>query len=536
MNRREFLNTTITSSASIYFSSIAGALLAGGKYTEKKPNIIFILSDDHANNAISAYGSKVNMTPNIDRIAKEGVIFTNSFCTNSICQPSRANILTGKHSHMNGVTYNGARWDGQQKIFPRLLKKSGYQTALIGKWHLVPNPTTEFDYWKVLKGFGGQGAYYNPTFDTQEGEEKVTGYSTDIIGNDAIDWLNNERDDSNPFLLMVQFKSPHVPRRPPLRYLNLFENVDIPEPSTLYDDHADREKYSSEAFVHVSDLNEEILGIFPPKDSNIALNKWQKKWCSRLTDEQMKKFHEAYDARNTEYYEMKKNGALDNHKARTKYGYKRYMQEYLACIQAVDDNVGKILDYLEDKNLANNTVIVYCSDQSYFTGEHGWYEKRWMYEESLMMPFMIRWPDVIKPGLEISEMVQNIDYMPTFLEIAGQKIPADVQGCSLMPFIVGNNKIQNWRQSIYYHYYEHGGHNVPRHDGVRTKEYKLIHYYTDNVYEMYDLDKDPDELKNVFNDPFYKDIKEAMIDELKKLRKKYEVPDNVFKAPYVKQL
>lgn len=533
IDRRLFLKSCSVSLGCALITSPLKAMSTPLPAPAPKPNILFIFSDDHANNTISSYGSKINKTPNIDRIAKDGAIFTNSFCTNSICQPSRAAILTGNHSHINGVTHNGATWNGKQTVFPRLLQKNGYQTALIGKWHMRPDPTDEFEYWKVLSGSGGQGRYYNPTFNTSKGTETIKGYSTDVITDEAIKWLDNRNSDK-PFMLMTQFKSPHVPRRPPIRHLNLFDNIEIPEPETLYDDYSGRHHYASEAWMQISGLNEQVTNIFPPKGSDIPLEKWQKDWLDQLTDKQKEDFHAAYDEENAAYYKLKETDAFKNDpKVRAKYFYQRFIKDYLRCVTAVDDNVGRLLDYIEKNGLADNTVVVYSSDQSYYVGEHGWAEKRWMYEESLTMPFIIRWPKVIPSSMRIDEMIQNMDYAPTFLEMAGIKAPAEMQGMSLLPLLTGKQKTSKWRKSIYYHYYHHGAHNVPRHDGVRTDRYKLIHFYTDDVYEMYDLKKDPNELKSVYDEPAYKATRADLLKQLQQLRAEYEVPDKVFNPPYV---
>lgn len=487
IGRREFLKVCGGVAAGLVAAPCSNNISAAVSKKLKRPNILFIFSDDHSNNTISAYGSRINKTPNIDRIAEEGAIFTNSFCTNSICQPSRASILTGKHSHLNGVTHNGALWNGQQMVFTRLLEKEGYQTSLIGKWHMRPEPTDEFGYWKVLSGYGGQGRYHDPIFSSAKGSETVEGYSTDVITDMAIDWMDNERDPDKPFMLFTQFKSPHVPRRPAVRHLDLFKDVDVPEPPTLYDDYSTRQPYASQAWMHISGLNEEVANIFPPKDSGVPLDEKQAEWLGRLSREDREKYHEAYDEQNAEYYEMKKSGKLDDRNAQTKYFYQRFIKDYLRCVTAVDENVGRLLDYLDENGLAEDTVVVYSSDQSYYVGEHGWAEKRWMYEESLQMPFVVRWPKVIEPGKKVHKLIQNIDYAPTFLEMAGADIPEEMQGSSLLPLLSGDPKKVQWRDSIYYHYYQHGAHNVPRHDGVRTYRFKLIHFYTDDTYEMYNL-------------------------------------------------
>lgn len=540
MNRRSFLKRMSISAAAMSFAGSTAAKAFAAECScrptsgpDKRPNILFIFSDDHAQNTISAYGSVINQTPNIDRIANEGAVFKNSFCGNSICQPSRASVMTGKHSHLNGIIRNGSIWRGRQETFPKLLARKGYQTALIGKWHLDPDPKEdEFGYWQTLTGAGGQGDYYNPTFNSENGQDTVQGYSTDIITDKAIDWLDNARDPDDPFMLMVQFKSPHVPRRPAIRDLHLYENETIPEPPTLYDDYSGRLSYASNAWMAVSGIGNSILHIFQPLGSSEPQEQWFIDWFARLTPAQQAAMHEAYDARNTDYYQREAAGEFNDVNKRIAYNYQRMMQGYLACVKAVDDNIGRLLAWLDSKGLAENTVVVYASDQSYFVGEHSWMEKRWMYEESLRMPFVMRWPKKIAAGTQVNEFVQNIDYAPTLLEIAGQKIPTEIQGRSLMPLLTGQTPVPQWRDSIYYHYYQHGGHNVPRHDGVRTDRYKLIHFYTDDAYEMYDLLADPHELNSVYDDPVYASIKQDMLNRLEQLRQDYEVPPEHYVAPY----
>jgi len=494
---------------------------------DNRPNIVFIMADDHANRAISAYGSGLNHTPNIDRIADEGAIFLNSYCGNSICGPSRASILTGKHSHMHGVVGNASRWNGGQTLFPRLLKESGYQTVLFGKWHLNSNPGDEFDYWKILLGAGRQGFYYNPFFvSSDKGDEDMEGYSTDIITDEAIDWLEQKRDPGKPFMLFVQYKSPHVPRMPPLRLLNKYIDDTIPEPETFYDDFATRSHYATDVNFHIRRYRPmpKYGAPGPKKDIHLYLD--------RMTEEELKAYHGVVDPQNEEYREMINNGLLEGDNMK-RYAYQRFIKDYLRCIDAVDENVGRLLTWFDGhKQLSDNTVIVYCGDQGYFTGEHGYAEKRLMYEEALNMPFLIRWPGVLKAGTKVDAMIQNIDYGPTFLDIAGIMIPESMQGKSVKPILEGNLP-DDWRTSIYYHYYDHGGHKVGRHDGVRNHQYKLINFYTDDTWELYDLMNDPIEINNIYVNPEYKLIGEKMKKELFRLREVYEIPDETFKPPYI---
>lgn len=491
---------------------------------DQRPNFIFIMSDDHANRTISAYDGSVNQTPNIDRLADEGAIFTQSFCSNSICGPSRASILTGKHGHKNGVTGNGAPWDGSQFLFPRQFKENGYETALIGKWHLNSLPGEEFHYSKVLTGAGKQGFYYNPEF-CINAKDTVTqqGYSTDIITEESIEWLEQRKEEKSPFMLLVQYKAPHVPRMPHFRYLDKYKNDTIPEPETLFDDYSTRERYASEANMNMNYRPAPLLEDHDPS-SNI--------YFDRMSEEQFEKWHSFKDPIAKEFRELKEKGLLEG-KALKKYKYQQFIKDYLRVVDGIDDNVGKILKWLDENDqLKENTVIVYASDQSYFTGEHGWAEKRFMYEEAMKMPFLIRWPGHIKAGSRMNEMIQNIDYAPTFLDIAGIEIPEGVQGRSFKPVLEGKTP-DDWRESVYYHYYDHGKHNVPRHEGVRTERYKLIYFYTDGDFEFYDLEADPNEVNNVYDHPEYQDAIYELKQELESQRTFYDVPDFVFSEPYV---
>ena len=492
---------------------------------EKKPNIIFIFTDDLANRAISAYDGTINKTPNIDRIAKEGAIFRNSFCGNSICGPSRATILTGKHSHKNGVTGNASPWDSTRNdLLPLYLKNAGYQTALIGKWHLNSNPGKAFDYWKILMGAGRQGFYYNPDFVSSDGNFVMEkGYSTDLITNHSINWLNQHAKEERPFVLFVQYKAPHVPRMPPLRLLDKYKNDSIPEPATLLDEYKTRERYAAEAKMPIP-LNTSLpLLVEYDPSKNI--------YTARMTREELEAYHKVKDKETKELRRLKEEGALEGD-ALKKYAYQLFIKDYIRIVDAVDENVGRLLKWL-DENPAQkeNTIVIFSSDQSYFTGEHGWAEKRFMYEQGMKMPLLMRWPAKIKPGTEVKALVQNIDYAPTLLAAANIKVPDDMQGKSVLP-VATKKKDADWRDYVYYHYYDHGDHGVPRHDGIRGQRYKLIHYYTDDKYEMYDLEKDPHEVNNVYGKPEYKKVQEELLDELKDLRDDYDVPAAHFKPPY----
>lgn len=500
---------------------------APGKKKDARPNIIFIMTDDHARRTVGAYEGAINSTPNIDRLASEGAIFLNSFVANSICNPSRAAILTGKHSHKNGVVGNASPWNNNQTLFPRLLQKEGYTTALIGKWHLNSPPGNEFDYSNRLTGAGKQGFYYNPEFVSGEGDttEAVNGHSTYIVTDQSLQWLEeNSTGARKPFMLFVQYKAPHVPRMPEFRFLDKYSADTIPEPETLFDDYESRQPYASQANMGIH-----YRPLPPLEDHNPENNIYY----VRMSQEQREKWHSFKDPEAEEYRTLKKQGLLEGREEQ-KFAYQKFIKDYVRLIDGVDDNVGRLLDWLDEHpDIKENTIVVYTSDQGYFTGEHGWAEKRFMYEESIKMPLLIRWPGHIEAGSRIEAPVQNIDFAPAFLEAAGAGIPEEIQGRSFVPLLKGEIP-GNWRSSIYYHYYDHGIHNVPRHDGVRTDRYKLIHFYTDDAWEFYDLENDPHEVNNLYGDPDYEQIAEKLKDELERLRSHYEVPPHHFKAPYVK--
>lgn len=493
--------------------------------TSQRPNIVFLFSDDHALRTIGAYGSGLNQTPNIDRIADAGAVFTRSFCTTSICCPSRAAILTGKHGHLNGIVGNWEKWNPDQFIFSRALQKVGYQTALVGKWHLKGLPGDAFDHWRILSGNGGQGSYFNPDFVAKDGSEsQIEGYSADVITNLALDWLKGRSKDQ-PFLLMCQFKAPHIHRIPPPRHMDKYDGVTLPLPPTLFDDYRTRNSYAADTRMAIRIMPEMLLNILPLEGEPIDLSQHRLKWYQRMTAEQRTAYHQAYDPDNRAYRELKASGELTG-KTKEHYWYQRFMKDYLGCVAAIDDNVGRVLDYLEQNGLADNTVVIYSSDQGFFTGEHQWAEKRWMYEPSLSMPFIIRWSGHIQPGSRIDAMIQNIDYAPTFLELAGAPIPDDVQGRSLLP-VLGGETPADWRQSIYYNYDDGNSYNLPTIEGVRTERYKLINYYKPRQeWELFDLKTDPLELNNVYDDPAYTKIQKELKQELARLRKYYKSPIN----------
>ncbi len=467
--RREFLKTGGTLGLAVALSPLARA-----QQSRSRPNILFIMADDHASHAISCYRSKINSTPNIDRIAASGMRFDNCFCTNSICAPSRAVILTGKYSHLNGVRTNSEKFDGSQQTFPKLLQKAGYQTAMIGKWHLKSDPTG-FDYWNILPG---QGLYHDPLMINMGKREKHRGYVTDIITDLCLEWLE-QRDNGKPFLLMYHHKAPHRSWEPDEKHMHLYEDVEIPQPETFNDDYRTRSDAARQQEMTIENhLTETDVKGKPPEG---------------LAGPELKNWY-----------------------------YQRYIKDYLRCIASIDDNVGRVLDHLDESGLSRNTIVIYTSDQGFYLGDHGWYDKRFMYEHSLRMPLLVRYPNVIEAGTVNSDIVLNLDFAETFLDYGDAPIPADMQGRSLRPLIEGRTP-SDWRTSMYYHYYEYPAvHSVKRHYGIRTERYKLIHFYYDiDAWELFDLKEDPLELHNVYDDPRYKDVVAQLKSELAQLRKQY---------------
>jgi arylsulfatase A-like enzyme len=487
-------------------SLLIGVLAFAATAAEKnssRPNILFIMTDDHASHAISAYGSKINKTPNIDRLAKEGMLFKKCFVVNSICTPSRAAILTGKYSHKNGVpVFN--RFDGSQWTVAKELQKAGYHTGIIGKWHLQSDPTG-FDHWIVLPG---QGKYHDPDFVSAEGRKVINGYATDIITDLSMEFLENRPKDK-PFFLMYHHKAPHRPFEPDEKHRKMFENVEIPEPVTFNDDYKNRASAAAAAEMRIDKhFTRNDLKLKPPAGLKPGE---EAKWSFKV-DEEM----------TVEVNGQKK--TLTGQELK-KWKYQRYMRDYLACVASVDDNIGRMLDYLEKTGLSKNTIVVYTSDQGFYLGDHNWFDKRFMYEESLRMPFLIRYPGQIKAGTTSDGMILNVDFAPTFLELAGLKAPSDVQGRSIVPLLEGK-KPKDWRTSMYYRYYCHPAeHNVYRHYGVRDERYKLIYFEDQKEWELFDLQKDPHEMKSVYEDPSYAPVVTKMKAELERLRKELDDRD-----------
>ena len=498
-----------------------------------RPNILFIFSDDHAPHAIGAYDGwlkSVNPTPNIDKLAADGILFENSFCTNSICGPSRAVILTGKHSHKNGFMNNGNSFDWNQQTFAKVLQKSGYQTALYGKSHLKGTPQG-FDDWKVLPG---QGLYYNPDLITPEGRKKIHGHCTDVVTDIAVEWLKEKRDPKKPFILMVQHKAPHRNWMPAERHLHLYDDIDIPEPATLFDkweDNAPPARFQELEIDRHMDLNYDLFVDLtpdfnrPPSQKSQDRSAWQN--MKRMTPEQLKSWYAAYKPKDKAFHEAKLTG-----EDLVRWKYQRYAKNYLRCVKGVDESVGRLQETLKELKLDENTLVIYSSDQGFYIGDHGWYDKRWMYEESLKMPLIVKWPGVTKAGSRSKLMVQNLDYAQTFLDIAGAKQPKDMQGMSLKPLLEGKTP-DTWRDSIYYHYYEYPSvHMVPRHYGIRTERYKLMHFYQfGEEWELYDLEKDPDELTNIYGKDGQAELTATLKKQLEDIRKKYEDDSDVTEKP-----
>jgi arylsulfatase A-like enzyme len=476
MQRRDFL------------ASLGATVLPSARASQRKPpNIIYIMADDHASHAISAYGSRINRTPNIDRLAQGGVRMENCFCTNSICTPSRGVILTGQYSHITGVKTLRDPLDPSRQNIAKLLQAGGYSTAMVGKWHLHKDPSG-FDHWNILPG---QGLYYDPVFIENGEKKKHTGYCTDLIGDFSLDWLKR-RPKNKPFFLMSHHKAPHRAWQPAPKYAHLFDNETIPEPHNLYDDYAHRSQAALRARMRVGEhmRKPDVKVDIPTNLQGNDLRKW---------------------------------------------AYQYYIKDYLRCIQSVDDNVGRLLDYLKAEDLEQDTIVIYSSDQGFFLGDHGWFDKRFMYEESLRMPFLMRYPREVKPGSSNRDIVLNLDFAETFLDYAGLPIPSDMQGRSFRANAAGRTP-KDWRQSMYYRYWMHlsGDHYVAAHYGVRTHNHKLIYYYGKPLdatgtgkevvppeWELFDLKKDPREMNSVYGNSAYAKVQATLVKELDRLQKQY---------------
>ncbi|MEN0053614.1 MAG: sulfatase [Mucilaginibacter sp.] len=498
----------------LLLSAICSAQQPGGNQT-KRANVIFIMADDHAYRAISAYGSKLIKTPNIDRIAKEGVLMKDAYVTNSVCSPSRAVILTGKYSHINGMKDNGTYFNGAQQTLPKIFKQYGYNTAIVGKWHLFSKPTG-FDYWNILPD---QGHYYAPQFIKMGKDTTYKGYVTDIITDMAINWIGENK--NKPFFLMLHHKAPHRNAMPPLKYLDKFNDVKFPLPDNFYDDYASRPALKRQSITIKNDMDIRYDSKIPcdtcpvTKINNWAPGEYEKELAGLTPVERVvwdKQFR-------IEYEKFKKLHTTDEV---TRFQYQRFMEDYLRCVLSLDDNIGRVLDYLDKTGLAKNTIVVYMSDQGFYLGEHGLYDKRFMYEESFRTPMMIRFPGVVKSGKKLSQYVLNLDIAPTLLDLAGIKVPGDMQGETMKPLLTGQHLEKKWRDEIYYHYYEKSF-NLTAHYGIRTKQYKLMHFYDPiDDWEFYDLKKDPHEMKNGYNNPAYQSIIAMLKQHITALQIKYK--------------
>ncbi len=501
----------LASVAMVFGGALHPGVFAATPGASRQPNIVFIFSDDHSLQTIGAYQGRLaafcrqhQVTPNIDRLAAKGGLFVNSFCGNSLCSPSRASILTGLHSHSNGVMTLSKPIREGLWTFPLAMKEAGYQTALIGKWHLEKSPART-DFWRLLEG---QGTYWHPEFLSPAGREKREGYTTDVITDMSLDWLR-QRDRARPFMLMVQHKAPHRIWMPPPRYYRWLADVTIPEPSTLFDDYSQRATPARDQKMEISS----IMNL--PTDLKVRdPGPWGEEF-ERMSAAERADWAAVFGPRNREFYRAGLSG-----KKLTRWKYQEYMKDYLRCIKAVDDSVGQLVEYLKKEGLEENTVVIYASDQGFFNGEHGWFDKRWIYEESIHMPLIVRWPGVVTPGSRLTPMVQNIDYAATFVEMAGGKVPEGLHGRSLVPLMKGAVP-NDWRRSVYYHYYD-PGHGVPKHYGVRTERFTLVHYYTTDEWELFDLKKDPQQLRNVYAQEAYAATVATLKTELLRLRNQYQ--------------
>ncbi|WP_438988984.1 sulfatase family protein [Polaribacter sp.] len=479
------------------------------KKEKNRPNIIYIMADDLTTQAISAYGGiykDIAPTPNIDKLAKEGMLFKDVLCTNAICGPSRAAILTGNYSNINGYykNENGGKFDKSQWTFPQEFQKNGYQTSLFGKWHLGTEPQGFTDY-KYHNSANQQGMYWNPLYNENGTDIKEKGYATNLSTDFAINWLSNKRKQEQPFLMVLQYKAPHRPWEPDKKYEDLWENVEMPYPTTFNDDYKGRELTAGDTEMTMDYFSRRDMKLETPKEL-------QKDWRKRLS-------WEFYGSKPGEIVKPKEMSADEGKKWR----YQKYIKDYLACVKSVDDNIGRVLNYLKQNNLEENTIVVLTSDQGFYLGDHGFFDKRFIYEESLRMPFIVKYPKKIKAGSVNDDIITNIDFAPTLIELADIKMTQKVQGESFKPILFGNTP-RNWEQAMYYHYYEFPfWHHVQPHYGIRTQKYTLAHfYYNIDVWELYDLEKDPNQMHNIIAAPQYTNIIADLKSQLKTLMEKYE--------------
>jgi arylsulfatase A-like enzyme len=479
-------------------------------------NVLFIMCDDHTQQAIYAYGHGLLdsvLFPNIDRLVREGAIFKQSFVTNSICAPSRAVLLTGKHSHLNGMLTNQSSYDWDQPNLGKLLQEAGYQTALIGKIH-IPGSPQGFDHWSVLPG---QGAYFNPDFIINGNTKRFEGHCTPLITEFALDWLENIRNKEKPFALFYHHKAPHRNWIPDIKYLNFLEDVEFDFPANFFDDYEGRGTAAREQEMEITGHMRWGIDMKFERDPYTGEPTGFMRDINRMNEVQREAWRAVYDPLNEAFIRENPQG-----RELAKFMYHRYLRDYLKTVKSVDDGVGEVVSYLEKNGLLNNTVVIYTSDQGFYLGEHGWFDKRFMYEESLSTPLIVRYPKEIKAGTVVNGMVQNLDLAPTILDYAGAEIPGDMQGRSFRTLARGR-KSSGWRDAIYYHYYEYpGAHMVKRHYGIRTDRYKLIHFYYDvDEWEMYDLQTDPKEMRSIYGDPAFASVQSMLHERLEELRKQY---------------
>ncbi|ADV42496.1 sulfatase [Bacteroides helcogenes] len=485
---------------------------------QKQYNIVYIMTDDHTAQMMSCYDRRYMETPNLDRIAADGVRFTNSFVANSLSGPSRACMITGKHSCANKFYDNSTCvFDASQQTFPKLLQQAGYETAVIGKWHLESLPTG-FNYWEIVPG---QGSYYNPDFITQDNDTiRKHGYITTLITDDAIDWMESKRDKEKPFCLLIHHKAIHRDWMADTCNLSLYEDKTFPLPDNFFDDYEGRPAAAAQEMGIVKDMDliYDLKMLRPDKKSR--LKTMYENILGRMDEAQRAAWDKFYAPIIEDFYKQNLQG-----KELANWKFQRYMRDYMKTVKSLDDNVGRVLDYLKKAGLDDNTLVVYTSDQGFYMGEHGWFDKRFMYEESMRTPLIMRLPKGFERKGDITEMVQNIDYAPTFLELAGVKVPDDIQGVSLLPLLKGG-KPAGWRKALYYHFYEYPAeHMVKRHYGIRTERYKLIHFYNDiDVWELYDLRNDPAEMHNIYGQPGTEKTVEELKGQLAALQEQYNDP------------
>ena len=500
----------------------AGLSACSDAVEQERPNIIFIMTDDHTTQAMSCYGGNLIETPNMDRIADEGMRFDNCYATNALSGPSRACILTGKFSHRNGFTDNASTFDGSQLTFPKVMRENGYATGVVGKWHLISKPQG-FDHWSILLGQNEQGNYYKPVFYENGTVVKEDGYVTDVITDKAIEFID-EVHDEKPFMLMLHHKAPHRNWMPAPRHLGIFNDTVFPEPETLFDDYEGRGEAARSQDMNIENtLDDEWDLKLLTREEILAGNNRLHDVYIRMPEEVQHKWDSVYAPRIAEY----RSGKLQGDEL-VRWKYQQYMRDYLATAMSVDESIGRVMEYLEEIGELDNTVIVYTSDQGFFLGEHGWFDKRFMYEECLRMPFVIRYPKMIKAGSTSKAICMNVDFGPTFLDLAGIEVPSEMQGRSFRKVLEKKGRIPaGWREAAYYHYYEYPAeHSVKRHYGIRTSDCKLIHFYNDiDQWEMYDMKADPQEMRNVYDDPAYAGKRAQMHRILEQVQQEYEDTD-----------